>query len=423
MPAISFEFYPPKTDEQRDLLDRTAKKLRTHAPEYVSCTFGAGGSTLSYTSETVRHLAQTHGFDAAPHLSCMGGSREEIRELLRLYRALGQPPLAPAPVASADGARLELRPLSRRGPAFTELPPEWTVPTQLCLRRAMKEGPIEGTQLRFALTPLLSGTKLAIELSMTPRVPALAPVLHIYAQVVLWHLSRTVAQADAELLRGANRLLKPPLLGEPALQRAQAEVSARLDAAEPAGQEQGQVAAHRHHLAVGRSGRAVAADLDAAAERLAEELPDVFDYVFDVAGAGLGLPGSDVDPHRADDVADALGAVGQRRGVAGGQRAVGGVRLDFDQARGRIDAVEAQLRLDGVAIGGKRAGLDQDRVAFFGGVVKTHHHQMQIDRQRVPASAGACRVAAACGRAGDGSPASGAPSRPSRSPARPRPGG
>jgi methylenetetrahydrofolate reductase (NADPH) len=86
---ISFEFYPPKTDEQRTQLDRTAGKLKAHAPEYVSCTFGAGGSTLSYTSETVRHLKQEHGFDAAPHLSCMGGSREEIRELLRLYKALG----------------------------------------------------------------------------------------------------------------------------------------------------------------------------------------------------------------------------------------------------------------------------------------------------------------------------------------------
>lgn len=89
MTAISFEFYPPKTDEQRALLDRTAQRLKSHAPDYVSCTFGAGGSTLSYTSETVRHLKQEHGFDAAPHLSCMGGSREEIRELLRLYRALG----------------------------------------------------------------------------------------------------------------------------------------------------------------------------------------------------------------------------------------------------------------------------------------------------------------------------------------------
>jgi methylenetetrahydrofolate reductase (NADPH) len=86
---ISFEFYPPKNDEQREQLDRTAARLKSHAPEYVSCTFGAGGSTLSYTSETVRHLKQVHALEAAPHVSCMGGSREEIRELLRLYRALG----------------------------------------------------------------------------------------------------------------------------------------------------------------------------------------------------------------------------------------------------------------------------------------------------------------------------------------------
>ena len=89
MTAISFEFYPPKTDDQRAQLDRTAAKLKGHAPEYVSCTFGAGGSTLSYTSETVRHLNQHHGFQAAPHLSCVGGTREEIRELLKLYRAIG----------------------------------------------------------------------------------------------------------------------------------------------------------------------------------------------------------------------------------------------------------------------------------------------------------------------------------------------
>lgn len=89
MTPISFEFYPPKTDEQRSQLDRTAARLKAYAPEYVSCTFGAGGSTLSYTSETVRHLNQHHGFEAAPHLSCVGGSREEIRELLKLYRAIG----------------------------------------------------------------------------------------------------------------------------------------------------------------------------------------------------------------------------------------------------------------------------------------------------------------------------------------------
>ncbi|WP_313460673.1 methylenetetrahydrofolate reductase [NAD(P)H] [Stenotrophomonas sp.] len=89
MTAISFEFYPPKTDDQRAQLDRTAAKLKAYDPQYVSCTFGAGGSTLSYTSETVRHLKQHHGFDAAPHLSCVGGTREEIRELLKLYKAIG----------------------------------------------------------------------------------------------------------------------------------------------------------------------------------------------------------------------------------------------------------------------------------------------------------------------------------------------
>ena len=89
MTALSFEFYPPKTDDQRAQQDRTAAKLKSHAPEYVSCTFGAGGSTLSYTSETVRHLNQHHGLQAAPHLSCVGGTREEIRELLKLYRAIG----------------------------------------------------------------------------------------------------------------------------------------------------------------------------------------------------------------------------------------------------------------------------------------------------------------------------------------------
>lgn len=89
MTAISFEFYPPKTDDQRAQLDRTAARLKAYNPQYVSCTFGAGGSTLSYTSETVRHLKQHHRFDAAPHLSCVGGTREEIRELLKLYRAIG----------------------------------------------------------------------------------------------------------------------------------------------------------------------------------------------------------------------------------------------------------------------------------------------------------------------------------------------
>jgi methylenetetrahydrofolate reductase (NADPH) len=86
---VSFEFYPPKTDEQRAQLDRTAARLKTQSPEYVSCTFGAGGSTLDYTPETVQRLHQVHALDAAPHVSCVGGTRAELSTLIERYKAMG----------------------------------------------------------------------------------------------------------------------------------------------------------------------------------------------------------------------------------------------------------------------------------------------------------------------------------------------
>ena len=89
MAPLSFEFFPPKTDEQRLQLDRTAARLKAHAPEYASVTFGAGGSTLSYTPETVQQLRERHALDAAPHVSCVGGSRSELAELLQRYRDMG----------------------------------------------------------------------------------------------------------------------------------------------------------------------------------------------------------------------------------------------------------------------------------------------------------------------------------------------
>ncbi len=89
MARLSFEFFPPKTDDQRSQLDRTVRKLKAHSPHFASVTFGAGGSTLSYTAETVRGLREVHGLDGTPHLSCVGGTRDEIRTLLADYRALG----------------------------------------------------------------------------------------------------------------------------------------------------------------------------------------------------------------------------------------------------------------------------------------------------------------------------------------------
>ena len=89
MTAISFEFFPPKTDEQREQLHAAAQKLKSRDPEYVSVTFGAGGSTLSYTGETVRQLRERHELSVAPHLSCMGGTKAEIAELLDVYKEHG----------------------------------------------------------------------------------------------------------------------------------------------------------------------------------------------------------------------------------------------------------------------------------------------------------------------------------------------
>jgi len=86
---VSFEFYPPKTEEQRGQLDRTVQRLKPHAPQFMSVTFGAGGSTLSNTPETVQRLRSEHGVAGVPHITCVGGNREEIRNLLKLYRALG----------------------------------------------------------------------------------------------------------------------------------------------------------------------------------------------------------------------------------------------------------------------------------------------------------------------------------------------
>ena len=80
MLPISFEFYPPKTDEQRLQLDRSVQKLKAYAPQFMSVTFGAGGSTLSHTPETVQRLRSEHGVAGVPHITCVGGSREEIRE-------------------------------------------------------------------------------------------------------------------------------------------------------------------------------------------------------------------------------------------------------------------------------------------------------------------------------------------------------
>lgn len=86
--TFSFEFFPPKTPEGVDKLRATREKLAALKPKFFSVTFGAGGSTRDRTLETVVEIQQT-GSDAAPHLSCIGSTRENIREILNTYRSHG----------------------------------------------------------------------------------------------------------------------------------------------------------------------------------------------------------------------------------------------------------------------------------------------------------------------------------------------
>lgn len=83
---FSIEFFPPRTPEGAEKLRTTRAKLAELQPAYFSVTFGAGGSTQRGTFDTVMEIRR-EGHDAAPHLSCMGSSRESLRELLHEYRA------------------------------------------------------------------------------------------------------------------------------------------------------------------------------------------------------------------------------------------------------------------------------------------------------------------------------------------------
>jgi len=88
-PSISFEFFPPRTAEQRLTLESSWQKLAHLKPAYLSVTFGAGGSTLDATRETVEALVRDSGVPVAPHISCMAKSRRSVRGILEAYRDRG----------------------------------------------------------------------------------------------------------------------------------------------------------------------------------------------------------------------------------------------------------------------------------------------------------------------------------------------
>ena len=89
MARLSLEFFPPRQAEGLERLVATARRLQPLQPDYVSVTFGAGGSTQEGTLATAQRLQEDTGLAVAPHLSCIGLDAQTVLDLLQRYREIG----------------------------------------------------------------------------------------------------------------------------------------------------------------------------------------------------------------------------------------------------------------------------------------------------------------------------------------------
>src|SRR3954469_9837377 len=86
---VSFEFFPPKTDKMDEQLWQAIETLAPLEPQFVSVTYGAGGSTRERTHATVARIASQTAIPAAAHLTCVDASKAEIEEIARAYWEAG----------------------------------------------------------------------------------------------------------------------------------------------------------------------------------------------------------------------------------------------------------------------------------------------------------------------------------------------
>ncbi len=89
LPAISFEFFPPKTEEMERSLWDTINRLAPLTPNFVSVTYGAGGSTRERTHSTITRILAETSLTPAAHLTCVGAARSEIDEIVDRYHEVG----------------------------------------------------------------------------------------------------------------------------------------------------------------------------------------------------------------------------------------------------------------------------------------------------------------------------------------------
>ena len=88
-PLFSVEFFPPKSDDTAQQLLSTAERIQAYNPDFVSITYGAGGSTRSRTLNYARKLHEDYGYAVMPHLTCVGHSREELKQTIAEFKSAG----------------------------------------------------------------------------------------------------------------------------------------------------------------------------------------------------------------------------------------------------------------------------------------------------------------------------------------------
>ena len=84
-PSLSFEFFPPRSEKAAGTLFDTIRELEKLRPDFVSVTYGAGGSTRSLTHDLVLRILRETSIPAVPHLTCVSHSEEEIEQILTRY--------------------------------------------------------------------------------------------------------------------------------------------------------------------------------------------------------------------------------------------------------------------------------------------------------------------------------------------------
>jgi len=88
-PEVSFEFFPPNSPAMEDTLWKSIQRLAPLNPRFVSVTYGADGSTRNRTHKIVSRIIQETGLRGAPHLTCVGATRDEIQDIAKKYWAEG----------------------------------------------------------------------------------------------------------------------------------------------------------------------------------------------------------------------------------------------------------------------------------------------------------------------------------------------